>query len=364
MKVSLVLPNRNNEPVLDLFFETLRRNTSYPDIELIVVDDGSTDRSRQVLRRWRDSGAFPQFTLIEREAGGIIEALNTACERTRGEVIVRLDGDATIETHGWLERMLALRAIDDRVGVIGGSVVFDSGRVQSYGMNIVSPLGVHSRGSMVTEPAGRRTLDIAVTYPREHDAEGGSEVAEVDGVIGCCMMFDRELWERIGGFDPRYNPAGFEDFDFALGARRLGLKVFSLPDVRVVHRISMRNPREATSRRQMTLFRLRRRIGRWVPERIRAAAAARAGLGDHDPARVEMLRRHYRAWEAKWGFDPVNPDIDAIRERFAGTEVMWAEDAERRAAGEAIVGRYLAERSRMTTPRPARPSRATPPAGR
>ncbi len=348
MKVSLILPNRNNEPVLDLFFETLRRNTTYPDLEVIVVDDGSTDRSVRVLRRWRDSGRFLAFTLIEQGQRGIVEALNTACDRATGEVIVRLDGDATIETAGWLEMMLGLRATDRRVGVIAGAVVFDSGRIHSYGMNIVSPMGVYSRGSVPTEPAGRRTLDIAVEYPREREAAGVGAIAEVDGAIGCCMMFDRELWRRIGGFDTRYSPAGFEDFDFALGARLLGLKVFLMPGVRVVHRISMRNPREATSRRLMAMFRLRRTIGHWVPERLRAAAAARAGLGDHDPARIEMLRRHYAAWEDKWGFDPINPDMDAVRGRYAGTELLWAEDPEMRAAGQDIVRRYSSPRSTIT----------------
>src|SRR5436190_20676985 len=116
------------------------------------------------------------------------------------------------------------------------------------------------------------------------------------------MLFDRALWERLEGFDTRYNPAGFEDFDFALSARREGLKVFMLPEVSVIHRISMRNPREDVSRRVMLLFQLRRTIGRFVPESLRDAAAARAGLGDYDPARVEMLRRHYAYWREKWGF--------------------------------------------------------------
>ncbi|HEV3378084.1 MAG TPA: glycosyltransferase, partial [Thermoleophilaceae bacterium] len=57
--VSLVVPNMNNGPALDVFFRKLERNTSYPEIELVVADDGSTDSSLRVLRRWRDSGRFP-----------------------------------------------------------------------------------------------------------------------------------------------------------------------------------------------------------------------------------------------------------------------------------------------------------------
>ena len=338
--VSLILPNRNNEPVLDLFFEKLARNTTHPIAELIVVDDGSTDGSVAVIERWRRSGRIPGLELIRQRPLGIIAALNAACERATGELIVRLDGDATIETPGWLERMLAMRAASDRVGVVAAKVVFDSGRVHSYGMNIVSPAGIYSRGTVLREQVGSRTLDIAVDYPLEPDAEGGDEPAEVDGAIGCCMLFDRELWERLGGFDERYSPAGFEDFDFALGARAAGRKVFFLPDVEVIHRISMRNPREATSRRVMLLYRLRRRVGRFVPERLRDAAAARVGLGDYDPARIAMLRGHYAAWREKWGFDALNPDMDAVLERWGGTEVCWAYDDEMRLAGEQIVAAY------------------------
>jgi GT2 family glycosyltransferase len=339
--VSLVLPNRNNAPVLDFFFERLVANTTHPVRELIVVDDGSTDRSVAALERWRDSGRLPApLELIRQPPLGIIEALNRACERASGEVIVRLDGDATIETRGWLQRMLALRAVSERVGAVAAKVVFDSGRVHSFGMNVVSPAGIHSRGTVIREPVGARTLDIAVDYPLAEDAEGGDEPAEVDGVIGCCMMFDRELWEAVGGFDPRYAPAGFEDFDFALGVRAQGRKVFFMSDVEVIHRISMRNPREATSRRVMALYRLRRTIGRFVPERLRDAAAARAGLGDYDPERIAMLRRHYAAWRDKWGFDALNPDMESVLARWGGTEVCWAYDDALRAAGQRILASY------------------------
>ena len=114
--VSLVVPNMNNGPALDVFFRTLERNTTYPDIEIVVVDDGSTDSSLDVLRRWRDSKRFPEFTLVEREHSGIIDALNEALRHARGELIVRMDGDATVETPGWLERMIGLHDTDPAWG--------------------------------------------------------------------------------------------------------------------------------------------------------------------------------------------------------------------------------------------------------
>ena len=340
MTVSLIVPNKNNEPVLDLFLRTLRDNTPSPDFELIVVDDGSTDRSRDILRRWRDSGEFERFTLIERESSGIIATLNTALAEAGGDVVVRLDGDATIETPGWLERMLDFYRSDERIGVVVAKIVFDSGHVHSYGMNIVGPDGVHDRGTRLTEPVGRRTLDIAVERPLATDGDQGHELAEIDGAIGCCTMFSRELAERIGGFDRRYDPVGFEDFDFALGARRLGKKVFFFPEVEVVHRLTLRNPRTDSSRAEWILWRLRRHVGDLFPQRVRNLVARAARLGDHDPERVALLRRHYASWREKWGFDPLNPDMDEVLRRYGGTEVCWRYDDARRRAGEEIIARW------------------------
>lgn len=342
MTVSLIVPNKNNEPVLDLFLERLRDNTPGPEFELIVVDDGSSDRSREILRRWRDSGAFERFTLIERESSGIIATLNAALAEATGEIVVRLDGDATIETPGWLERMLAFYRSDERIGVVVGKIVFDSGHVHSYGMNIVGPEGVHDRGTRLTEPVGRRTLDIAVERPLATPDDEGNRVAEIDGAIGCCTMFSRDLADRIGGFDRRYDPVGFEDFDFALGARRLDRKVFFLPDIEVIHRLTLRNPRTDSSRAEWMLWRARRRIGGLFPQRVRNAVARAAKLGDHDPERIALLRRHYVSWRDKWGFDPLNPDMDDVLRQYGGTEVCWRYDDARRRAGEEIVAAWEA----------------------
>jgi GT2 family glycosyltransferase len=309
-----------------------------------VVDDGSSDRSRAILRRWRESGRFPRFDLIERDHSGIVDSLNAALERARGDVIVRLDGDATIETPGWLERMLDFHRLDDRVGVVVAKLIFDSGRVQGFGVNVVAHEGLHDRGTRIAEPVGRRTLDTRVERPMEADAEAADEPAEVDAAIGCCTMFSRELAQAIGGWDVRYSPVWFEDFDFALSARREDRKVFYLPDVRVVHRLSLRNPRHDASRTERLLWQARRRFGHLVPSSVRERVAGAAKLGDADPKRVATLERHRRCFADKWDFDPLNPDMDAVMRRWGGTEVCWAYDPERRAAGERILDAHRRRR--------------------
>jgi GT2 family glycosyltransferase len=342
--VSLVVPNMNNGPALDLFFRTLERNTSYPDIEVVVVDDGSTDASLDVLRRWRASGRFPEFTLVEREHSGIIDTLNEALRHVRGELIVRMDGDATVETPGWLERMVWLHDLDPAVGVVAGRVVFDSGLVHAYGVNCVCPEGFHDRGTRITEPVGRRTLHRNVERPTEEEAPTGDAPVEVDGAIGCLQLFSTELAHSIGGWDEGFAPVWFEDVDFTLEARRRERKVFLLPEVRVLHRVGLRNPRTVNPRRsELALLALNRAIGRFVPQFVKDRVSAGARLQPElDPEKMALLRRHYAYWREKWGFDMLNPDMDAVLSRYDGTEICWAYDGERREHGRRIAAAYRA----------------------
>jgi glycosyltransferase involved in cell wall biosynthesis len=157
--VSLLVPNMNNGPALDVFFRTLERNTTYRNIEVVVVDDGSTDSSLRVLRRWRESGRFPDFTLIEREHSGIIDTLNEGLAYVKGELVVRMDGDATVETPGWLEKMMRLQGLDESVGVVAGRVVLDSGLVHAYGVT-----GIVTEVTVRTDPA-REWVALYASFP-------------------------------------------------------------------------------------------------------------------------------------------------------------------------------------------------------
>lgn len=338
--VSLLLPNMNNEPILDEFFEKLASNTTYGNVEVVVVDDGSTDGSLAILRRWQSEGPWSEFALIEQENAGVAHALNRALKRASGDVIVRLDGDATIETPGWLERMLALQATSDQVGVVVAKIVFDSGHVHSFGRTVVHPDGLHDRGTRILERRGRRTLDSAVARPLEADALAFDEVVEVDAALGCCTLFRREVADRVGGMDPVYSPVWIEDDDFSLAVRREGWKVFCLPDVRVVHRQTRRNPRHGPGGRAPV--RGPSGLVQKVPHFVKRPLAARLAVGREAPWRLELLARHYASWREKWGFDPLNPDLDAIGSRWGGTEVWWSHDDDMRAAGRRIADAYAA----------------------
>jgi hypothetical protein len=120
--------------------------------------------------------------------------------------------------------------------------------------------------------------------------------------------------------------------------------------VRVIHRVSKRDPRVVDRSLRLRLYQANRRFGHHVPQWIKDAVTRRVAVGHLDPARQAILQRHCDHWRQKWGWDPLNPDMAAVRERWSGTEICWADDPERRRAGEEILARWAArETSGATT---------------
>ena len=348
--VSLLIPNRNNERVLDLMLERLAANTTHPAVEVVAVDDGSTDGSLDILRRWRDSGRFPAFKLLELEHGGVVEALNAGLAAAEGEVVVQLDSDATVETPGWIERLLALLLLDERVGVVTAKVVLDFGLIQACGVNLVVPEGMHDRGTEVSEPPGRRRWHLRMRRFEEGTRPEEERVAEVDSGIGVCMMYRRADALAAGGYDRAYSPLWLDDLDLCVAIRQRGKKVFFTPEVRVVHRFGIRSrpPLEPNGYRewlQQRSWRIAAGAARLIPPAARETLKRRTRLDRPRPEQRERLRHHYAYWQEKWGWHPVNPDMDELLRRHRDSEICWAFDPVREAAGRDIAERF--ERGRV-----------------
>jgi GT2 family glycosyltransferase len=365
--VTIILPNYNNERVLPFTFAALRARIDCASVHFLMVDDGSEDRSVAVAKTEAMQCGFASVRIEETPHRGIVFALNDALAHVRTDLIVRIDGDATVESNNWLARMLAVLRHDE-VGIVGGQVIWESGRVHSFGRSVFSDWGLYDMGACPLEPIGQRTFDSIVHRPFTQFVDGPPY--EVDTVLGVCVAFRRADAEAVRGFDQRFNPVWIEDDDFGLAIRALGKRIVIDPAIQIVHRPSLRGSRQPgeESKRQAASNGTASRGQRLTPARVRRAlpaladrgrAAVRALRGHRPPRpefesffpreerggwRADLLTRHYAAWRDKWGFDPINPDVHAVMRRYWDGAFCWRLNPAQQARSQAFL-QQLAEQT-------------------
>ncbi|MEG3955221.1 glycosyltransferase [Microcoleus sp. herbarium2] len=185
VRVSVIIPTYNCDCYLLRAVESVIYQT-YQDWEIIVVDDGSTDNTRQILEPYCD---LIQYVYQENQGAAI--ARNRGCELAKGEFLAFLDSDDFFLPEK-LEKQIACFDADPTLDLVQtGWLIVDKKDEGIYG---VKPW----------EEAPQLDLQSLVLYK---------------SVRSSALMLRREWWERLGGFDPRFSLT--EDLDFVL---RLALK--------------------------------------------------------------------------------------------------------------------------------------------
>ncbi len=209
---SIVIPVHNH---LGHTLECLRALAAAPPgttIEIIVVDDASSDGTATVLPRI----AGLRYLRHERN-GGFIAACNTGAAQARGEVLVFLNND-TVPQPGWLDALLWTLHEVPRAGIAGAQLLYPDGTLQEAG-------GVVFRDGQAWN-YGRFESPDDPRYAYLRDA---------DYVSGAALAIRRTLFDAVGGFDTRYAPAYYEDTDLAFAVRAAGHRVLYQPGARVLH---------------------------------------------------------------------------------------------------------------------------------
>jgi GT2 family glycosyltransferase len=183
-RVSVVVCTYNGGRTLAQCLRSLAA-LDYPDYEVIVVDDGSTDDTRAVL------GHFPNVRAIHQPNRGLSTARNVGLQAASGEVIAYTDSDCFADPD-WLTHLVHQLLRTGATGVGGPNLSPDDGRL----------------AACVGASPGQPTHVLESDQVAEH-------------VPGCNMAFRREALETINGFDPQFRRAG-DDVDLCWRLQQAG----------------------------------------------------------------------------------------------------------------------------------------------
>lgn len=198
--VSVVIATRDRAARLRAQLESLRSQTIGKDrFEVIVTDDGSRDETAAVLAAERDAGLL-NIRSVRRNGGGPAAARNAAAALARGQLIAFTDDDCVTDPH-WLQAAHAAWGGDPLRFVQGHTTPIDSER------HLLGP----------------RSYSYEISAPDEDYQT-------------CNIFYSRELFQRLGGFNESFTPAG-EDTDLGWRARELGAESVFAPDAKVGHAV-------------------------------------------------------------------------------------------------------------------------------
>lgn len=202
-------------------------------LEVIVVDNASTDGTVAALH-----AAWPAArTIALAHNVGFGPGCNIGAGAARGRYILLLNPD-TLLRPGAIDKLVALAERFPDAGIYGGKTV--------------TPDGAAVPGSCWRFPTLWSTFCVSVGLsrlfessslfnPEPYGGEPLQGVRPVDVVSGCLLMIRKDLWDKLGGFDPIYFMYS-EEVDLCLRARRLGARPVVSSEVEVVHLVGKTQP--------------------------------------------------------------------------------------------------------------------------
>ena len=210
---SIVIPVFNKDYLTYRCLRSLLLAKVKTSFEVIVVDNASTDHTREVLEHFGQRVRV----LSNSENMGFVDACNQGAAAASGRYIVFLNNDTEVGDC-WVDRLAETAEHSEDIGAVGAKLIFPNGVLQEAG-GIIWSNGAGYNYGKGEDPRGHR-----YSYMRD-----------VDYCSAACLLVKRELFEKLGGFDRRYVPAYYEDTDLCFGIRSLGYRVVYQPLCEVVH---------------------------------------------------------------------------------------------------------------------------------
>jgi len=212
-KISLIIVTYNSEEFINPFYASICRNINTPNLEIIFVDNKSTDLTEEAIKGIAQSDSRIRC-IFSQENLGFAGGNNRGVREASGEYLVILNPD-TVLPSGSLLRLIKTLEREPSVGMVAPVTNFSGNETR-----------VSTNYQNVTEmEAFAATLAV----------EQANQMRDVPMIPLFCAALRRELWDRIGGLDEGFTIGMFEDDDFSLRIQQEGLRTVTAEDCFVHH---------------------------------------------------------------------------------------------------------------------------------
>ena len=221
--VSIIILTKDRIDLLKPCVESILDKTDYGNYRIIIVDNGSSDKATiEYLDKLSDN---PKIRVRRDDQPFNFSVLNNrAIDEAQSDLVCLLNNDTEVISSDWLREMVS-HAIRPEIGVVGAKLLFPHEHVQHAGV-VMGIGGV----------AGHAFKFL------HKDDDGYIHRAKIvscfSAVTGACMMFEKKLWQDLGGLDDENLPISYNDIDFCLRAREKGLRSLHTPFALLYHKES------------------------------------------------------------------------------------------------------------------------------
>ncbi len=214
-KVSIIIPTKNAPELIGRCLDTIFGKTTYPNFEVIVVDNGTTDpQAKACLAK------HPVKIVPFNERFNYSKANNLGAAAATGEYLLLLNNDTEVTDPTWLGALVAFMQLP-KVGAVGPMLLYPNRSVQHAGV----ALGLRGTADHVMRGS-----------PPDADGYAGSLACtrEVVAVTAACLMVRRQLYLDLGGLREQYG-THYQDVDFCLRVRAAGFSLLYTPATSLIH---------------------------------------------------------------------------------------------------------------------------------
>ncbi|MEA1983318.1 MAG: glycosyltransferase family 2 protein [Campylobacterota bacterium] len=218
--VSLIIPTRDGYEILRNCIESILERTSYPNYEIIVIDNGS--RAHETIAYLKKLAKHPQIRVLEYDHPFNYSALNNfGVSHAKGELVALINNDIVVINKQWLSEMVS-HALRKEIGAVGAKLYYPDNTIQHAGviLGIGGVAGHAHKYFSKAEPGYFSRLKI---------------VQNVSAVTGAALVVEKRLYEEVGGLNEVELTVAFNDVDFCLKLLQKGYRNLWTPYAELYH---------------------------------------------------------------------------------------------------------------------------------